>query len=544
MRVKKFNAKTMKEALKAVKLELGPEAIILSAREVKGTYQNGYVTSVELTAAVSEFTQHKKDFVESRMTVAHQAQFRASGARQQKQVIEEMVEKKLKSAADANDRETALRGTSSGITRGSGRDTQSRNQQGGQTSTTSGSSQSDIFENRRPTSRNYIDIRDEESIGVGQGVSSAAERIRNATRDALESFSTVDGAPEPASRRPVRTGINRMMTAATDAFSEMGRTRDASRSAQALAASVGAENRTEVKNLKGEIDRLQGVISQFQQVPQTIVSKHAGHQYGLSAEFSTIYQKMLDVGVHEDIIGGVLQKAAREIHPDQLKKRAFIDAWLAKYLLEKVNIVEQPTVGRMHLFVGPSGSGKTSQLVKMASHLVVKQRKRVAIISCDTSKVGSVEQMKIYSQILNVPFAVVRSQSDWEWLWKQAGSVDHILVDFPGLQLRQMEDIEQLNSVLPPKSFGAKVHLVLSATAKDSDLTEAVKRYKMTDFSDFIFTGLDLSAHHGLIWNIHDRFTKPIHSFGVGNRIPEDMEFASKERILDLMFKLSKLNRS
>ena len=35
MQVKKFEAKTMKEALELVKKELGPEAVILSARDNK-----------------------------------------------------------------------------------------------------------------------------------------------------------------------------------------------------------------------------------------------------------------------------------------------------------------------------------------------------------------------------------------------------------------------------------------------------------------------------------------------------------------------------
>jgi len=66
MRVKKFEAKTMKDALKMVKAELGPDAVILGARENKRSFGIAGESSYEITAAGSETTLQKKKFVESR----------------------------------------------------------------------------------------------------------------------------------------------------------------------------------------------------------------------------------------------------------------------------------------------------------------------------------------------------------------------------------------------------------------------------------------------------------------------------------------------
>jgi flagellar biosynthesis protein FlhF len=38
------------------------------------------------------------------------------------------------------------------------------------------------------------------------------------------------------------------------------------------------------------------------------------------------------------------------------------------------------------------------------------------------------------------------------------------------------------------------------------------------------------------------RFAIPLHSFGLGSRVPEDYEMATKERILDLLFKITKMH--
>ena len=57
MQVKKFEARTMKEALEMVKTQLGPDAIILSARDNNKSYGLVGEGSVEITAAVSEETR-------------------------------------------------------------------------------------------------------------------------------------------------------------------------------------------------------------------------------------------------------------------------------------------------------------------------------------------------------------------------------------------------------------------------------------------------------------------------------------------------------
>jgi flagellar biosynthesis protein FlhF len=159
-------------------------------------------------------------------------------------------------------------------------------------------------------------------------------------------------------------------------------------------------------------------------------------------------------------------------------------------------------------------------------------------------KVGAVDQMKIYCRILNVPFAVVGGPKDWEWVLSHLSNVDHILVDSPGLPLKDLEEIHFLKSVLPPESVSPQTHLVLRSTQKDKDAFEAARRYKSASYQDVIFTNLDQSAQHGLIYNFQLQTGTPLHSFGIGGRVPEDFETATKERVLDLIFKLTKLKSS
>ena len=273
------------------------------------------------------------------------------------------------------------------------------------------------------------------------------------------------------------------------------------------------------------------------------MTMHPGADFGIPYELSFMFQRLTEVGVTVDNTVEILTKCVKEIDPVAMKKRPIVDAWVARWFLDNTKINTTPMQGRVHLFVGGSGSGKTSHLVKMASHLVVKERKKVAVLTTDSFKVGAVDQLKIYCQILNVPFAVIRNRHDWEYVLSQLHGVDHILVDFPGWQLRDLDEIHNLKSLLPPAEAQAVTHLCVSATTKDGDAYEIARRYKVTDYSDLVVTNLDQSVQHGIITNLQAKTQKPLHSFGIGSRLPEDFELASKERVLDLIFKLTKLRR-
>src|SRR6185312_9590081 len=93
MQVKKFEARTMKEALEMVKTQLGPDAIILSARDNNKSFGLVGEGSVEITAAVSEETLHRKKFVESRLRVEDKEKLNRSSAKVQKHIIDKMVTK-------------------------------------------------------------------------------------------------------------------------------------------------------------------------------------------------------------------------------------------------------------------------------------------------------------------------------------------------------------------------------------------------------------------------------------------------------------------
>jgi len=488
MQVKKFEARSMKEALEMVKSELGPDAIILSARDNNKSYGLVGDGSVEITAAVSEETLQKKRFAEARLREQEKAKFNQSTARQQKELIEKMVSKHL----EKNKAPRAI------------------------------------------TSQRYIDIDEEQMQDSRYGSIAAQERVQTAAKRALSALQEQSLQPvkkptpqnaaakapvAPAKMTPVIQGIQAPTARTTESL--------------------------EMQSLKHEIANLKQVLAQFQTMPQNFVQGHPGSEFGLPYDLSFVFEKLVTSGVAPEIAADICGQAQKDLPSLKQKNRSLVEGWVARKILETTKVVttEETKQAKVHIFVGAAGSGKTTALVRMASHLVVRENKKVAILSADTFKVGAADQMRIYAQILNVPFSVIRNASDWYHIMNYMNSVDYILVDYPGLSLRNAEEGMNLKRLMPPATLKTRVHLVLSTLAKDQDVTELGRRYSVLDYHDVIFTGLDESVQHGTIYNFMRRFDVPLHSFGIGPRVPEDFEFATKERVLDLLFKITQATK-
>jgi len=506
MQVKKFEARTMKEALEMVKTQLGPDAIILSARDNNKSFGLVGEGSVEITAAVSEETLHRKKFVESRLRVEDKEKLNRSSAKVQKHIIDKMVTKYI------DEKEASAP--------------------------------------KKITRTRYIEIDDD----VESSQNLASERIKSAAERAWSSMQSQVGwleqavsAPKAEARQQARQQIaqNRQQPEEyVQAPAPQARQQQTRQVVQVPTMPPKPQGESpEIQALKNEIADLKQVLTQFQRVPQTFVNQHPGAEYGLSYDVSAIYEKLVNSGIANEIAAEMLMEAQEKMTPAKLKNKALVDGWAAKYILDHTVIANDKLATKVQLFLGPAGSGKTSSLIKLASHYVVREHKKVALVTADTYKVGAADQMRIYAQILNVPFAIVRQKSDWEKIMAQLSSYDHILVDFPGLTLKTMEEISAVRNLIPPEKFQPQSHLVLSCLAKDTDLTEIGKRYRAAGFQDVIFTGLDESNQQGTIYNFMKRFQIPLHSFGIGTRVPEDFEMATKERVLDLIFKITQLKQ-
>jgi flagellar biosynthesis protein FlhF len=515
MQVKKFEAKSMKEALTMVKQELGPEAIILSAKDNKKTYGLAGKGSIEVTAAISEKSLQKRQFTESKFPESSREKFRATSAKNQRNVIENTVTKyQERRVSKASQQAAEAFKTLSDNPHKLGFVGGAKSSQSALVPAVNMTRPNFVTSGRR-----YIDILDDEH--QNQASSYNGRRVD----DILEEFAkTGSFILEDSSRRATELTI--------DSNPEF---------------TVGS-SRDDVQAMRKEVEQLRGLLSQYQNGNHSNrgpVTQHPGAEFNLPFELAASFEKLQMAGIDSRYIVEILEKANTELSGLEKKKRNLIDAWVARYLLSHVSITDpygsesNQDGAKFQLFVGPAGHGKTSALVNVASQMVMKDKKQIVLVTADTFKIGAVEQLRTYAQILGVPFEVVNQSSDFNLIIKKYPHADAVLVDFPGFSLKNTEECDALRKLMPPRDIERSTHLVLSGALRDLDAYESTSRYQMTMFNDLIITRLDECLSHGLLFNIQRKTEKPLYAFGLGSKISEDFEVASRERVLDLIYKIS-----
>ena len=189
--------------------------------------------------------------------------------------------------------------------------------------------------------------------------------------------------------------------------------------------------------------------------------------------------------------------------------------------------------------MGPTGVGKTTTISKIASDYSMKKRKKVALATLDTYRIGAVEQLKIYAHIIGLPVEVIHDAKHLKELACKSSDKDLILIDTIGGNRIHPSLFEEIKSI---GNNGTTVenHLVLNTSTKDGDLSGSIRKYSSVPVNRLIFTKLDESSTYGSIYNQTVHSGIPVSYLTTGQNIPEDIETATPERIVDLILHITK----
>ncbi len=185
-------------------------------------------------------------------------------------------------------------------------------------------------------------------------------------------------------------------------------------------------------------------------------------------------------------------------------------------------------------FVGPTGVGKTTTLAKLAARSSVEQGRRVALITLDTFRIAAVSQLETYARIMGVPMEVASSRSELRRAIEKHRDKDHIFVDTVGRSPRDSREISQLMEILKiPQEIHA--YLVLSATTDLHQLLLAEKTFNTIVYESYIFTKLDEVEDASPMVNFLLCQNRPVSYFTMGQKVPEDLEPASKKTLAKMI---------
>ncbi|TDA69404.1 MAG: flagellar biosynthesis protein FlhF [Clostridia bacterium] len=290
-----------------------------------------------------------------------------------------------------------------------------------------------------------------------------------------------------------------------------------------LPASAGGEPSREYQKLQEELLQLKNIIS----------TKLLGESdQGLPATVAKWKNILEQLEVNQEIIDEVLQKVASHTGLEQeIAPQAVV--------YELADILGFPEGGcqlssQVATFLGPTGVGKTTTLAKVAAHMLLGEKKKVALVTTDTYRIGATEQLKTYAEILGVPVEVVMTPRELRQAVDRHRDRDAVLIDTAGRSPRnpiyRQELLSYLASAQPGETF-----LVLSCTTKNRDLLRIAESYQEFNVNKLIFTKLDETTSLGPILNVVRATGLPVAYLSNGQNVPDDLLVASPRELARLI---------
>ena len=481
MYVKKFEADTIDEALKAVKFELGPDAIILRTITNKGLKGAFRKKKIEVTAAISEKNYAKKAKVDQAIG-GHREDFYKSDS------------SSLKSAIDNYNR--------------SNEDTR-MNQGYGQLGL-----------------NKMVNTLNKGTSSIKSVTQKTSDLIKSSLDDFLDDESDVHLEPSK--------GLDDFID--KDSFREEVREKSHHHQSREHRGDLEANDLSEIKQL------LRSQQHQIELLEQKIFElSHSTTQMDASTKedgLGQLRKTLRTLEIEEGIIVDLIRKATYELSHEEQLNSDLVFNFALKEMNNSIN-VEMPLFSQLSegdpvvtVLLSEAAAGQTSMATKIA---VLK--KDVVMIQYASEGAHS-SSADFAAKVFDIEIKNTHEASEVFSLTKAAIKQGKSVLLDVHLSSRNNESTKGFIESLRRGFNNVEVLLTLSAIHSEIYNRKILSRYKELA-NGTIISHIDLCLNFGAIFNIHRSYSKlPMKFFGTGPIVPDDIESATSERVMAGLFQL------
>lgn len=517
MFVKKFEADTLEEALKAVKVELGPDAIILKTitnNGLKGAFKK---KRIEITAAISERSFEKKAKVDKVLNNDQKEAFYKNSASS----IKESITKYNGSATGNGDTASNAGGYGSmGLNK---------------VVNTLAKGSAGLADMKTKTSsmiKNSLDdfLTDGEDFGFD--IDSSDDTPAPVRR--AQAPQTHGKYSEPPPARKASPAVKQQ----TEDTVDIGRNPLREPQVPQAQAQSGMVNREAYNELKQELRTTQHKMELLEQKLMELSQNYQFNQKHLN-EAKGIFQlrttlKTLDVD--EAHILDLIKKANYELSKDDLENPDVIFEFALQEMASSIN-TGIPLFAKIEngdpvvtVLLSEAASGQSTMGTKIA---VLKKDVVVVQYSQDAQNNASTD---FAAQVFGIKVEKVQNFSEAIGLCRKATEAGKsVLVDVR-LNSKHSDETKKFIETLKRGFQHVEVLCTLSAIHSELYNRKIIARYKEI-VDGVIISHVDLCMNFGALFNVHKAHNKlPLKFFGTGPVVPDDIEGATAERLMSGLF--------
>lgn len=496
MRVKKYLAKTEKEAIDQIKTDLGSSAIILGTRKVKKGGFFGFFGKTMLEVTVACEPDNKRHEKKGSGLKAKDSLMKAGEGQEEKSALagselsrsEQEIKKekfqRLKEMIDKHQKEEL-----------------------------------------QPEEQAEKEKSNTQQLSTQTGETDAG-RIANKTSTLQKEGGTPDVQKE---REKHDQPANSTSQSQSDGHSDLS---------AALSGDIPGRNQQDAMHTSNQLASLQQELTETKSVMDQVIQefRESSFQSRLPAVPRKYYQLLLEHDVVEEVAQNVINETMKKVPPDEVEHDTSFRNALKLVLKEFIDMDEGKELSiipdsKIIVLVGPTGVGKTTTVAKLAAQYALLNKMDVGLITIDTYRIAAVEQLKTYADILSLPVEVVLTTDELKQAMTKFQDKEVILIDTAGRSHKNKTQMEELKTFMD-HCQPSEIHLVLSLVTGYKDLQNIINNFQHINYQKFLLTKVDETESLGNAVNLLAEYQVGCSYLTNGQNVPDDLEVFQGDKII------------
>ena len=271
------------------------------------------------------------------------------------------------------------------------------------------------------------------------------------------------------------------------------------------------------------------------------LSKFHGKKYLDEEELEELEADLFQADLSYEIIDSIISNFKnKRFDENSTIEKEFISAIKNTITVDNTNNED----ARIYIMVGVNGTGKTTTSAKLSNYYKNMSFKTM-LVGADTYRAAAVNQLRLWSEKLNVKFISNEFTKDPSSIVYDAlnsgikDNFDKIIIDTAGRlhnSVNLMQELEKLYAVANKFNEKVKVILVVDSNVGQNGMNQAIDFNKFIPIDSLILTKMDGTAKGGVAISMINKLNLPIEFIGVGENVDDLVPFELDTYLKGLIF--------